>query len=230
MSPASKTGHDETGRGETGRGETDRLIRHLAREAGTQRDRGAFSFDRMLFLVAALSLIVAVALTFLLFGIRADLLATMRSAPFQHKVACTLALACGGFLLVRDAARPGGTGRSLLVLLPGVVLLAFGGATDASGLSVMGQSGISVPICVGAIIVLSLPALAMTIGALRMGASTRPTVAGATAGLLAGALGAAAYTVACRNDGGLFVAIWYSAAILIVATLGAAIGRRALAW
>jgi len=58
----------------------------------------------------------------------------------------------------------------------------------------------------------------------------RPIVAGLAAGLFAGALGAAAYAPACKNDGGLFVAIWYSAAILIVAALGAAIGRRALAW
>jgi hypothetical protein len=70
----------------------------------------------------------------------------------------------------------------------------------------------------------------MIIGALRTGASTRPTIAGATAGLLAGALGAAAYALACKNDGGLFVAIWYSASILIVAGLGAVFGRRALAW
>jgi hypothetical protein len=183
-----------------------------------------------LLLVAALSLAIAVVMVFLLFDVRAELMATVRSAPFHHKVASTLALACGSFLLVRDAARPGGAGRTLVALLPGAVLLALGAATDVSGLPVMGRSGVSIPACVGAITVLSLPALAMIIGALRTGASTRPTIAGATAGLLAGALGAAAYALACKNDGGLFVAIWYSASILIVAGLGAVFGRRALAW
>jgi hypothetical protein len=46
----------------------------------------------------------------------------------------------------------------------------------------------------------------------------------------AGALGATAYTIACVNDGRMFVAIWYPVAILIVASVGAAIGRRVLAW
>lgn len=210
--------------------ETDRLIRNLARKAGTERGHPAFSFERTLLLVATLSLAVAVAMVFLLFGISADLTATMQSAAFHHKVASTLTLAGGGFILARDAARPDGPGLTLVALLPGVVLLALGAATDGSGLSVMGRSGVSVPACVGAIVVLSLPALAMTIGVLRMGASTRPTIAGATAGLLAGALGAAAYALACKNDGGLFVAIWYSAGILSVVGLGAVFGRRALAW
>ena len=210
--------------------ETDRLIRNLAREAGKGRDRAAFSFAWILLLAAALSQAIALAMVFLLVGVRHDLMAMVQGAPFHHKVATTLALACGAFILVRDAARPGAARLAIEALLPGVVLLAFGGAADASGLPVMGGSAISVPSCLGAIVLLSLPALAMIMGALRIGASTRPAVAGTTAGLLAGALGAAAYALACKNDGGLFVAIWYSAGILIMAGLGAAVGRRALAW
>jgi hypothetical protein len=210
--------------------DTDRLIHDLAREAGTGRDRGDFRFGRMLLLVAALALAAAVALVFLLFGVSPELMATVRSAPFHHKVASMLALAVGGFFLVGDAARPGGRGLAPAALLPGVALLAFGGVADTSGLPVMGGSGVSVPICLGAIILLSLPALAMILKALRTGASTRPALAGAWAGVLAGALGAAAYALACKNDGGLFVAVWYSGAILIMAGLGSLAGRRALAW
>ena len=210
--------------------ETERLIQGLAREAGTGRDRTGPAFGRTLLLAAALALIVAVVLVFLWFGISPDLMTTVRSAPFQHKVASMAALAGGGFVLVRNAARPEGTKLGFAALLPGLALLAFGGATDGSGLSVAGQSSVSVPICLGAIIGLSLPALAMIIGVLRTGAPTRPALAGATAGVLAGALGAAAYALACKNDGGLFVAIWYSAAVLIVAGLGAVLGRRTLDW
>jgi hypothetical protein len=72
--------------------------------------------------------------------------------------------------------------------------------------------------------------MAITLFVLKMGVPTRPAVAGAAAGVLAGTLGAAAYSVVCKNDGGLFVAVWYSVAILIVAGLGAIVGRRALAW
>ena len=210
--------------------ETDRLIQSLARDAATKPLRTTPRFERLLLLAVGLALAAAVALVFLLFGVSPELTATVRSAPFHHKVASMLILACGGFFLVRDAVRPGGRGPGLAALLPGAALLAFGAATDGSGLPVMGGSGVSVPICLGAIIVLSLPALALIVGALRTGAATRPALAGAWAGILAGALGAAAYALACKNDGGSFVAVWYSAGILTVAGLGAIVGRRALAW
>ncbi len=66
--------------------------------------------------------------------------------------------------------------------------------------------------------------------AMRSGTPTRLAGAGAVAGLLAGAIGALAYTVACLNDGATFVALWYSAAIAVVTIGGALIGPRVLAW
>ncbi|MOA46044.1 hypothetical protein D3C78_1685060 [compost metagenome] len=76
----------------------------------------------------------------------------------------------------------------------------------------------------------SLPALAALFITLRRGAPTDLVRAGASAGLLAGSLGAAAYAPACVNDGFAFVALWYSAAIAITTTIGAALGPRTLAW
>jgi hypothetical protein len=211
--------------------DTDRLIRKLAHEAGTGQDRAAFSFEGVLLLVTILSLAVAVTGVLLMFGIRPDLVAYVQGAPFHFKIASTLALACGSFVLVRYAGRPGNGGLlPLLALFPALAVLVVGAVTDVSGLPVMGRSSLSVPICVGTIVVISLPALAMIIGALRIGATTRPAIAGATAGLLAGALASAAYTLACQNDGRMHVAIWYGAGILIVAGLGAAVGRRTLTW
>lgn len=52
----------------------------------------------------------------------------------------------------------------------------------------------------------------------------------AEAGLLAGSIGALAYTVACVNDGAAFVAIWYSASVVAAGCLGALAGPRWLAW
>jgi hypothetical protein len=94
----------------------------------------------------------------------------------------------------------------------------------------MGNSDISVHECILTILGVSLPPLAILLGVMRIGASTRPALAGAIAGSLSGALGATAYALACKNDAGLFVAIWYPLAILVIAALGAAIGRHALAW
>ncbi|WP_246725379.1 NrsF family protein [Beijerinckia sp. L45] len=206
------------------------MIKNLSGEAGTGHARAGMPLDRALLLAVAVALALAIVLVFLLFGVSDALLATMRGGPFQHKVASALLIAAGGFFLVRNAARPDGGRLPVLALLPGVVLLALGGVTDASGLPVLGRSGVSVPICLIAIVAVSLPALALIIAAVRKGASTRPTAAGIAAGLLSGALGAAAYALACKNDGGLFVAVWDSVGILIVAALGGAIGRRALAW
>jgi hypothetical protein len=210
--------------------ETDSLIQTLARQAGAERDRTPFAIDQAFLIAAALSLAVSVAMVLVLVGLRPDLLAVEQRTPFAFKIASTLSLACGGFFLARRAVRPGSAGLSLLALLPGVLLLAFRGATDQSGLPVMGHSDVSAALCVGTILMVSMPALWLILRVLRTGAATRPGIAGALAGLLSGALGAAAYTLGCTNDAGLFVAIWYSAAILIMTGLGAAIGRRVLAW
>ena len=102
---------------------------------------------------------------------------------------------------------------------------------DPSGLPIGGRTSVSVPICLGAIIVVSLPGLALILGVMHsLGAVTRPRLAGAVAGLLAGALGGMAYAFACRNDGGLFIAVWYGLAVASVAGAGALAGSRALAW
>ena len=66
--------------------------------------------------------------------------------------------------------------------------------------------------------------------ALRQGAPEHPALAGAAAGLLAGAIGAALYATHCPDDSPLFVAAWYSLAIGFVVALGAVAGARLLRW
>jgi hypothetical protein len=208
--------------------ETDRLIQDLAGQAGTRQ--GAISFEWSFLAAAALSLAVAVIMVFVLIGVRPDLMAAVQRSPFHFKVASTLSLACVGHFLARRAGRPGGTALTFIPLVPSMLLLALGGATDTSGLPLMGNSAMSVPHCVGSILVVSVPALWMILAVLRTGAPTQLGFAGAAAGLLSGAVGAAVYTLACTNDGRPFVAIWYTLAILTMTSLGAVIGRRVLAW
>jgi hypothetical protein len=57
-----------------------------------------------------------------------------------------------------------------------------------------------------------------------------PAVAGAAAGLLAGALGAAVYATHCMDDSPLFVAIWYTPAIGLMTLVGLLVGRTMLRW
>jgi hypothetical protein len=209
---------------------TNVVIRRLAREAGMKPSTSVISFDTALLLGAALSFASAIMLVFAIVGIPRELATTLHSAAFHHKVSSMLLVACGGIFLVRYAGRPGARALALLTVLPGLALLTAGAISDASEFPFMGLSVISVPSCIAAIVALSLLPLGITMFVLKRGVTTRPSVAGATAGVLAGALGAAAYALVCKNNGGLFVAVWYSMAILITVGIGAVVGRRALAW
>lgn len=210
--------------------DTDGLIHRLSRQAGTSWFPGARTFKLTLLIAAIASLGLSVAMVLLLVGIRPDFAAVVGHAPFAYRVASMLALGVGGLFLANRAALPGSGRLTALAVVPAAALLAFRAATDGSGLSFMGDSDISVIECVTTILVVSLPSLVILLGVMRAGAPTRPVLAGAIAGMLSGALGAGAYALACKNDGGLFIALWYPLAILVMAALGAVIGRRALAW
>jgi hypothetical protein len=210
--------------------ETKSLIQDLARQAGSRHHLNAISFDGLLLAAVGLSLAVAAATVVVLIGVRPDFWGMIQRAPFHYKIVVTLSMVCAGVVFARRVFQPDRTGVPLIALLPALLLLALGASTDTSGLQVTGNSGISVPACLGTILMVSLPALAVILGVLRSRAPTRLAVAGATAGLLSGAIGATAYTLVCKNDGELFVAVWYSVAVLIMTGLGAAVGRRALAW
>ena len=91
----------------------------------------------------------------------------------------------------------------------------------------MGQSNGQ---CVGFISVMALPLLAGALWALRRGASTRPALSGALAGLLSGGAAAIVYSMHCTEDSPLFYAVWYMLAILGATALGALLGSRLLRW
>jgi hypothetical protein len=63
--------------------------------------------------------------------------------------------------------------------------------------------------------------LAVFLNTLRYGAPMHPVVSGLVAGLLAGAVPASFYAAHCTDDSPLFVAIWYSIAIIGLAVAGA---------
>jgi hypothetical protein len=65
---------------------------------------------------------------------------------------------------------------------------------------------------------------------LRHGAPSRPTLAGAVAGLAAGGLAATFYAAHCTDDSPLFVATWYTIAIAVLTLLGALGASRIARW
>lgn len=93
-----------------------------------------------------------------------------------------------------------------------------------------GLLGHSWALCPWFVLFVSMPALAGLLWALRGLAPTRPRAAGFAAGLLAGALGAAGYALACTELAMSFVAAWYTLGILMTGVLGALLGPRVLRW
>jgi hypothetical protein len=114
---------------------------------------------------------------------------------------------------------------AIMVLLGVIALLTApaGGHVAA----VLGHSWARCPVNV---LLLSLPALAGALWALRGLAPTRPRGAGLAAGLLAGGVGALGYSLSCTELSPAFVAVWYSMGIALTGGLGAMLGPWLLRW
>jgi hypothetical protein len=209
---------------------TDQLLDLLARNAGPAP---AAAVPRRLLPVLPVGLLAAAALALWQFG---GIPAAMWSdaAPWL-KLGYALGLAAAGWMLVERLARPAappGAG----VRLATAVLLLMAAVAGASVMATppaermhdwMGHSWAGCPWNVAS---MSLPALALALWALRGLAPTRPRAAGAAAGLFAGALGAAGYSLACTELAPSFVATWYTLGIAGVVVLGALLGPRLLRW
>jgi hypothetical protein len=207
---------------------TDDLIHSLASTAGTQQ-RGA-SLQAALAVTGAASLACALLLVFSVFGIRQDFADMAVRMPFAFKITYSGALVVGASVAALYAATPGAPATALYATLPAVILLACGVIFDPTGFPIMGRTNAAVAICVGRILFLSLPAMILTFVFMRKAAPTQPLFAGAVVGMLSGSVGALAYTLACRNDGTAFVAIWYAVACAIMVAIGAIVGHRVLRW
>jgi hypothetical protein len=152
------------------------------------------------------------------------------------KLVYTGALAVAACWLATRAARPAATtapaGLAVLMVVLAMaalatVVLIFRTAPGGRAESLLGTSWY---VCPFAVLVLSLPALGLSLWAMRGLAPTRLRMAGFSAGLLAGAVGAFGYALACKESSMAFVAIWYSLGVGLTGLLGAALGQRLLRW
>ena len=207
---------------------TDDLIRSLASTAGTRRSA---SLRAALAMTGAALLACALLLVFTVIGVRADFAYMAVRMPFGFKLAYTGALVVGSFVVALYAATPGASATTLYALLPAVILLALGVIFDPTAFPIMGRTDTAVAFCMGSILSLSAPAMILTfVVVMRKGAPTQPLFAGAVIGMLSASVGAIAYTLACKNDGTAFVAIWYAVACAIMAAIGAILEHRVLRW
>jgi hypothetical protein len=132
--------------------------------------------------------------------------------------------------LARPEATLGAWPFLVLGLFAGIALVAIFAATTMTNPTWATLSGGGFPHCIIVIPVVAIPSGALFFLWLSQQAPTRPALAGAAAGLGAGALAAASYALTCPVDSVAFIALWYPAAIAICAMLAAGAGKFLLRW
>jgi hypothetical protein len=178
---------------------------------------------------------LAAAIVLVTLGPRPDIAAALETPRVLLKFAFGLTLAASAFGLVRALSQPGGTWRGALPYLAAAPLLLAASVVlelvlmppDTWATRMMGANNLA---CLTFILLIGLGPLAILLVALRHGAPTRQTFAGAIAGLLAGGIAAIFYAVHCQDDSPLFVATWYTIAIAGLALIGAAGANRFARW
>lgn len=178
----------------------------------------------------AAALLLAVTL-----GVRADLAQAAGGMMFWMKLLFAGSLALAGLIAAERLARPGmRLGRLwaalaapvlLLWLVAAAVLLQAAPAERAA--LILGNTWATCPF---KLVLVSLPLFAATLWAMKGLAPTRLALAGAGAGLLAGALGALVYALHCPESAAPFLAVWYLLGIAIPTLAGALLGPRVLHW
>jgi hypothetical protein len=209
--------------------ETDQLIRTLAADT---RQR-AWPVGLVLALALLPAGLVSISMFFAVLGVRPDLMTAMNNPFFDLKFVVTLALASSAIAVSLHLSRPEATLRGWAWLLPVPLILLAGGIACEMMLPqrvpmmtrLIGNNSM---LCLTAIPVLSLPLLAAALIGLRHGASTRPAVTGAIAGMLSAGLAATLYASHCTDDSPLFVATWYTIGTALLAVIGALAGARVL--
>lgn len=209
---------------------TEDLIHLLARRAGPA---GPAQDSRRLALGLPLALPLMLAASGLVLGFVPPELWPASSTAL--KLAYGFALAGAAVWLLRRLGRPASSLRWPVLALAAVLAAAAvaGGAdilrlpTEAWPMQAMGKSALRCPL---AISVLALPALAVAMACARALAPTDLRLAGLAAGLFAGGLGAAAYALACDEGAVAFIALWYTAGMLLSGLVGMTLGPRVLRW
>jgi hypothetical protein len=170
-----------------------------------------------------------------LLPVRADIASAMQAPMFWVKLAYPVSLAVAALLAAARLGQPG----ARLGLVPGVLALpllamwlfaAVVLARVPAGERLSLVLGSTWGTCPFNIALLSLPLLVATLWAMKGLAPTHSVLAGAAAGLLSGAFGAAVYALHCTEMQAPFLGTWYVLGMSIPTAAGALIGPRVLRW
>jgi hypothetical protein len=210
----------------------EELIESLTRHVGSV---GRYPVGRRVvagLLVGGLLTLVAVGAVL---GFRHDLWLAMHGHAFWMKWIYTGSLTLCALAATVRLARPDTRrlGWLWIMALP-ILGLALIGAVDMSHVPssswlAMWLGG-SWKVCSLLVFLLSLPIGAGLLWSFRRLAPTRLRLAGATAGLTAGAWSATLYCLHCPEVSAIFVLTWYTLGIASTALAGALLGPRLLRW
>jgi hypothetical protein len=168
-------------------------------------------------------------------GVRPDIDAAARLPMFWIKLAFPASIAVASLVaasrLSRPGARLGKTGGAIVAPVLVIWLYAawvlLGAPAPERAELVMGRTW---KFCLLGISTLSVPVFAAALWAMKGLAPTRPALAGAVTGLLAGATAALVYALHCPEMEAPFLAVWYVAGMLIPAAAGGLLGPFVLRW
>lgn len=207
------------------------LVNLLAEDTAPTRAR---TYGSWLLLAALAGAAVSVAVLAAWLGLR-PLMPAMHSPPFWMKTSYTSLLAVAALIGTASLARPGGRVGAAVLL----ALVTIGWLAMMAGHETMRAAPVAMPklwlgeswnACPLRILALAAPVFVVVFWVMRQSAPTRPTLAGAAAGLLAGAVGATVYGLYCSETTAAFVVAWYSLGMAACAAVGAAAGARFLRW
>lgn len=209
---------------------TTDFIRFLATDAGPAETR---LFTKRFGPVVVSGFLLSAAVAVALIGVAPA--ARTLSLAFWIKMAYGMGLVVSAGWLINRLCQPGlDATRAASVLALVVAAMGLAGvaavAMSPASLQPVLLFGTSWWMCPWAILALALPTLGGIFWSMGRFAPTRPRVAGFIAGVLAGAVGALGYAFACVESSAAFVAIWYSAGVLITGIIGALAGPRLLRW
>lgn len=211
---------------------SERLLDTLAGGLTPVRTRSARRDGLIVAALAALELGL-----FLLIGLgRHDMARAAHEPSFWWKLASLGLLAAVGMATaVRsfDPAVSPQRGLSWAAFIAGAALLVGWGidAVHRTGAPLLARlewrEGVG---CLLAMVLLSLPVLAVLAVLMRRGAPTSRSETGSAIGLGAGAWGAFVFFFQCPHDDPLYIVVWYGLGCLLVGTVGRAMLPRITRW
>lgn len=175
------------------------------------------------------------ALLVALYGIRSDMPQLILTTMFWARLAFPLAVVFSATRLAERLGRPGAQlcPAGLAIALPvAAMLLATGGVLIATppGYRLQLVLGTTWRTTVADVVLLSLPPLATALHAMKQLAPTRLMLAGAGAGLLAGAQALIVYSLYCAEMSIPFWGVWYVLSLVLTVGLGAVLAPVWLRW